>query len=83
LLRLGDGQFAGREVVQKEQGFRSAHCNVVDAHSDEVDADRVVAVHQEGDLQFSADAIGTGYQHRIFILFALKTEQAAKAPEIR
>src|SRR4029079_4338395 len=74
---------ASREIVHKKQGFRSAYGNVVDTHSDEVDTDCVVPVHQESDLQFGTDPISTAYPHWILILFAFQAEEATKPPEIR
>ena len=58
--RLGDvrRQPAGREVVEEEQRLGALHQDVVDAVVDEIDADRVVPVGQERDLQLGADAVG-------------------------
>ena len=38
-----DVEPAAREVVEEEQRLRALHEDVVDAHRDEIDADRVVA----------------------------------------
>jgi len=66
---LGDAhlQLAGGEIVEEHQRFGAAHHEVVDAHRDEIDADRVVLVGHEGQLQLGADAVGAGHQHRLLV----------------
>ena len=58
LLRLWHGKFARSEVIQKEERFRSGHRNVIHAHRDQVDADRVVLIHHECDFELCPDSIG-------------------------
>ena len=48
----------GREVVEKEERPRACDEDVVHTHRDAVDADGVVAIGGEGDLQLGADAVG-------------------------
>ena len=60
-----DVELAAREVVEEEQRLGALHEDVVDAHRDEVDADRVVAVERERELELGADAVGAGDQHRL------------------
>ncbi|OIQ79779.1 hypothetical protein GALL_384690 [mine drainage metagenome] len=72
-------QFAAGEVVEKEQGFCALHQDIVDAHRHQVDADRVVLVELERQLELGADAVGTGYHDRIFEFlrhFEQRTETA-------
>ena len=45
-------------VVEEEQRLGTLDEDVVDAHRDEVDADRVVPIEREGELQLGADAVG-------------------------
>ena len=52
------------EVIEEEQRLRALDEDVVDAHRDEVDADRVVAAEPLRELELRADAIGSGDQHR-------------------
>src|SRR3546814_727954 len=59
-----DVELASGEVVEEEQRFGTLHQHVVDAHADQVDADGVVAAELPGELELSADAVGTGDQHR-------------------
>src|SRR5690606_14653471 len=66
-LPIFDIQSAGGVVVQEEQGFRTAHNQVIDAHGHQVDADGVVFLHGHGQLQLGADAVGGRYQHRAAI----------------
>ena len=54
----GDVELAAGEVVEEEQRLGALDQDVVDAHRDEVDADRVVAVERERELELGADAVG-------------------------
>ena len=65
--RHRDVQLAGRVVVEEEQGLRALHDDVVDAHGDEVDADRVVPPGVDRKSQLGADAVGARYQHRLAV----------------
>ena len=38
-------------------------------------------VHQEGNLEFGTDTIGTGYQHRLLHAGNLRRKQTAKAAD--
>ncbi len=59
-----DVELAGREIIEKEQRLCALHDEIVDAHGDEVDADRVVQPGVDGDLQLGADAVVGGDQDR-------------------
>ena len=52
-------QSASSEVVQEVKRFGSKNQYVIDTHGDQIDADRVVAVEDDGKFQFGADPIGT------------------------
>ena len=58
------------EVVEEEQRLGALHEDVVDAHRDEVDADRVVPRERERELELRADAVGAGDEHRLAIALA-------------
>ena len=62
-----DVERAGREVVEEEQRLGAGDEHVVDAHRDEVDADRVVAVRRERRLQLRADTIGAADEDRLLV----------------
>ena len=59
-------EFARRKVIEKKQRLRALHDDVVDAHSDKVDANRVVAGGVDGGR--SADPVSsdtsTGLRYR-------------------
>ena len=74
-------ELAGSEVVEEEQRFGALDHEVVDAHSDEVDADRVMLVGVDGDLQLGADAVIGGNQDRILEPCGLEVEQAAETAD--
>ena len=75
-------ELAGGEIVEEEQRLGALHDEVVDAHGDEVDADRVVVAGLDGDLQLGADAVIGGDQHRIGEAGGLEVEQAAEAADL-
>ena len=56
---------AGGEVVEEEQRLGALDDDVVDAHRDEVDADRVEDAGFDRDLELGADAVGGADQDRV------------------
>lgn len=80
---LGDVgvEFAGGEVVEKEEGGGSLDSDVVDAVVDEICADGVVEAEREGDFKLGADAICRTYQNGIFEALEIKAEERAKASD--
>jgi hypothetical protein len=74
-------QLAAGKIIQEEQRLGALHQNVVDAHRHQVDADGVVTVPVEGQLELGAHAIGAGHQHRFFV-FLGDFHQRAKAAQI-
>jgi hypothetical protein len=74
-------QLSAGEIVQEEQRLGALHEHVVDAHRHQVDADGVVLVELEGELQLGADAVGARDQHRlpVFLRDAAQGAEAADA----
>ena len=69
-------------VVQEKQRLGARSQNVVDAHSDQVLAHRLVTVHDLGEHELGAHAVGTANQNRVFhILKRGSREQATKATD--
>ncbi len=75
-----DVEALAHEVVEEEERLGALHQDVVDAHRDEIDADRVVPVEREGELQLRADAVGAGDQHRLPVALR-KLDQRAEAAD--
>ena len=75
LPRLPWLQLAGGEIVQEKQRLRPLHHDVVDAHRDQVDANRVVDPRLDRYLQLGPDPIGAGHQHRVHEARRLQVEQ--------
>ena len=75
-------ELAGGEVVEEEERLGALHDQVVDAHGDEVDADRVEDAGVDGDLELGADAVGGGDQDRVAEARRLQVEQAAEAADL-
>jgi hypothetical protein len=55
------------EVVEEEQRLGTLDQDVVDAHRDKIDPDRVVAVQRERKLELRADAVGPRDQDRLAV----------------
>ena len=75
-------ELSRREIVEEEQRLGALHDEVVDAHGDEVDADRVVLARFDGHLELGADAVIGGDQHRIGETGGLEVEQPAEAADL-
>jgi hypothetical protein len=74
-----DVQLPARVVVEEEQRLGALHEDVVDAHRDQVLADRVVPAERERELELGADAVGAGDQHRLAEALADLDERAEAA----
>ena len=68
-------------VVQEKQGRGTGADNVVDAHGHAVDANGVVLIHEKGDFQLGAHAVGTGDQDGLLHARHIGGEQAAEAAQ--
>ena len=71
-------ELAGGEIVQEEKRFGPLNDQIVDAHGNEIDSDRVMFAAIDGELQLGADAIVACHQQRILVARSLGIE---KAPE--
>ena len=75
----GDVETLADVIVEEEQRLGALHENVVDAHRDEVDADRVVARERERELELGPDAVGARDEHRLAIALRQLDERAEAA----
>ena len=73
--------FADCDIVEEEQRLCTAAGDVVDAHGNAVDADRVMLVHQERQLELGAHAVRAGDQNGVGHALELRAEQTAEAAE--
>src|SRR6476660_7404869 len=80
--RRGDVELAAAVVIEKEQRLRTERQYVIDAHRDQIDADRIVPVKLESELELRADAVGTGHQHG-FAVALRHFEQRTEATDPR
>ena len=71
-------ELAHREVVEEHERLGALHDQVVHDHRHAVDADRVVAAEQRGELQLGADAVRRGDQHRVLVALG-RLEQARRS----
>ena len=75
-----DVELPAGEVVEEEQRLGTLDQDVVDAHRDQIDADRVVPVERERQHELGADAVGPGDEHRIAEALA-DLDQSAEAAD--
>src|SRR6185503_20213681 len=54
-------KFSAGEVIQKEQRFGTLHQNIVYAHRDQVNANRIMPVEVKCQFEFGTDAVGAGH----------------------
>ena len=73
---------AARVIIEEEERLGAEREDVVHAHRDEIDADRVVAVELEGELQLRSDTVGAGYEHGLAITLR-HLEQRTEAADAR
>ena len=71
------------EVVEHEQGLGADADQVVHAHGDQVDADRLVAPGGPGHHQLRAHAVGRGHQHGLGEAVHVEGELAPEAADAR
>ncbi len=71
-------ELAGGEIVEEEQGLGALDDEVVHAHRDEVDSDRIVPPGLDGELHLGADAVGRGNEHRVLEARGLQVEEAGE-----
>ena len=69
-------------VVEEQQRFGPLRQHVVDAHGHGIDADGIVLVHGERQLELGADAVGAAHQHRLLDPQRREVEHPAERPDI-
>ena len=70
------------DIVEEHQGLGTLRQHVVDAHGHGIDADRVVLVHLERQLELRAHAVGTAHQHRLLHVQRREVEHASECTDI-
>jgi hypothetical protein len=73
-------ELARSQIVHKKERGGALDGDVVHAMIHQVAANRMMNVHLEGDFQFGAYAVDTGYKDRVFVLKRYR-EKAAKAAD--
>ena len=74
-----DIQVPTSEIVKEEQRLGSLHDNIVDAHRDEIDTNRIVAIQVPREHEFGADTVGARYEYRFAVAISRQGKQAAKS----
>ena len=73
-------QLAHGEVVEEDQGLGSLNDQVVRDHGDAVDAHRVVALEQRGELELGADPVCAGHEDRLLVALG-RLEQTGESTD--
>src|SRR5690606_28857539 len=71
----------GCKIVEEQERLGALNNEIVDAHGDEIDADRVVLARLNGNLELGADAVIGGNENRVVEARSLQVEQSAKAAD--
>ena len=83
-----DGLHLGRDVVtegyivQEDKGFSALCEHIVHAHRHGVDADGIVLVHREGDLELGAHTVGAAHEDRLLDAQGREVEHAAEGADV-
>jgi hypothetical protein len=80
-FRRGDAELACGVVIEKEQGLGALDDDVVRAHRDQVDADRVVAPGFDRQPELGADAVGSGHHDRTPIALERHLDEGTEAAD--
>ena len=75
----GHIEFGGCQIVEEEKRFGALNDEVVDAHGDEVDADRIVEARLDGDLEFGSNAVVAGNKDGILKAGTLQVEKGRRS----
>ncbi len=74
---------ADRDVVEEEERLCAAGEDVVRAHGDQIDANRLVPAQQLREPEFGAHAVGPAHEYRVAHLLERRSaEQPAKAADV-
>src|SRR5918994_4293215 len=76
-----DIEFAAYKVIQEEQRLGALRQNIVHAHRDKIDSDRIMNPGGKSDFELRADAVGRGHQDRLTVAATLQIEERAKAAD--
>ena len=73
---------AAGNVIQEKEGLAAGAGHVVDAHGDTVNADRIMPVHQESQLELGPDTVGARQQDRVLhVLYGCQGKCSRKAAQ--
>jgi hypothetical protein len=69
------------EVIEEQERLAAGAETVIDRHGDQVDAHRIVLVHQAGHLELTADAVGAGNEDRVTVVLGKQPAVVIEAEE--
>ncbi len=72
-------QAPGREIVEEEERFGALDDEIVHAHGDQVDTERIEVSGLECELELGADAVRRGDEDRVIEARGFRVEQRAEA----
>jgi len=74
--------FAKGQIIEKEERACTLNNNVIDAHGDEINANRIMPIRPKRYFQLGADTIRSGYQDRVLQFRTIERIKPAKAANI-
>jgi len=74
-------QPAGSKIIQEKQRLRALNDQVIDTHGDEIDADRIMPVMVDRQLELGADPVIGGDQQRVPIAGGFEIKKASEAAQ--
>ncbi len=80
-FHLGGNVVADGDIIQEDQRLRALGQDVIDAHGHGIDADRVMLVHGESQLQFGSHAVRPADEHRLADTQAGEVEHAPEGAD--
>ena len=82
LLYLFRIVFAAGDVIKKEQRLCAHADDIVDTHRDAVDADGIMLVKHERELEFCTYSVSAAYQHRFADALEIELKQPAESSDL-
>ena len=76
-------ELSGGKIIQKKQRFRTLHDQVIDAHGDQINADAVMPVIIDRELEFRADTVVGGDEQGILVPRCLQIEKSSETAQFR
>ena len=75
-------ELSSGKIIEEEQRFCALHDQIIDAHCNQINADRVVAIMVNREFDLGSDAVIRCHQQRVIVTSCLGIEKAAKSANL-